>query len=293
MLEAVRNSIDGFQLFLAHQLLCHRTLPSKRQHRDARQEPASGQGSVQREELTRLNAAAQNVDNIDKIRGEGAEGFLAVTKRKPTTGPSDEVVRTLLNRYCCPVPFHVVRARFLGSIASPVATASPIEMVKGLWGGELPEIDSIDAVNELMGALVMGLWNRLTLHQERSKPFRLTRMDVPRTREGLATLTLMRREEVDGFVDGLFGTQERIEVPERAHRALGELGEIRAMLAGVCELASDPSKMSAEDDVSGLLHNISKLTKITEHEIHEAVLSCARARRQMSHALPVTKPVFH
>ena len=54
----------------------------------------------------------------------------------------------------------------------------------------------------------------------------------------------MRREEVDGFVDGLFGTQERIDVPERAYRALGELGEIRAMLAGVCELANNPMKMA-------------------------------------------------
>ena len=41
MREAVRNSIDRFQLFLADQFLCHRTLPSKREHRDARQEPAS------------------------------------------------------------------------------------------------------------------------------------------------------------------------------------------------------------------------------------------------------------
>ena len=79
-----------------------------------------------------------------------------MAKRKPTmTGPSDERVRALLDRYSCPVPFHVVRTRFLGSIASLVTTGSPIEMVKGLWGGELPEIDSIDAVNEVMGALVM------------------------------------------------------------------------------------------------------------------------------------------
>src|SRR5205807_10543686 len=42
MLKAVRNTIYGFQIFLAHRFLCHRTLPSKREHRDARQEPASG-----------------------------------------------------------------------------------------------------------------------------------------------------------------------------------------------------------------------------------------------------------
>jgi hypothetical protein len=49
------------------------------------------------------------------------------------------------------------------------------------------------------GALIMGLWNQLTRHQKRSAPFRLTRPDVAATREGLATLALIRRQELDGF----------------------------------------------------------------------------------------------
>jgi hypothetical protein len=43
VLKAVRDSIDGFQFLLRYQLLCHRTLPSQREHRDARQKSASGQ----------------------------------------------------------------------------------------------------------------------------------------------------------------------------------------------------------------------------------------------------------
>jgi len=82
-------------------------------------------------------------------------------------------------------------------------------------------------------------------------------------------------------------------VPQRAARALDELSQNRAMLAGVYELAKNPNKMKGGEDVTGLLHDINRLTKITEHELHETVLSCARARRQMTHALPVTKPVFH
>src|SRR6266487_5246187 len=70
---------------------------------------------------------------------------------------SDDEVRVLLDRYKCPVPFHQVRTRFLGNIASPVMSASPIETVRGLWGGELPQFDDINAANELIGALVMGL----------------------------------------------------------------------------------------------------------------------------------------
>jgi hypothetical protein len=35
-----------------------------------------------------------------------------------------------------------------------------------LWGGELPEFDAMDAVDELLNGLVAGLWNCLTAHQK-------------------------------------------------------------------------------------------------------------------------------
>src|SRR5271169_946775 len=129
---------------------------------------------------------------------------MAKTKSKPKS-PSDEEVRLFLVRCKCPIPFHAVRTRFLGSIATPEIGISPLETVKSLWGGELPEFDSIDALNELLEALVMGLWNRLTRHQDRRVPFRLLRVDAPTSRDALAGLALIRREELDGFVEGLFG----------------------------------------------------------------------------------------
>ena len=45
----------------------------------------------------------------------------------------------------------------------------------------------ITANDPLVGALVMGLWNRLTAHQDRKHPFRLTRFDVPETQKGSNT----------------------------------------------------------------------------------------------------------
>jgi hypothetical protein len=109
---------------------------------------------------------------------------------KPTVPPTatDDEVRALLVRYRCPVPFHEVRTRFLGNIASPGMGVSPIRVVESLWGGKLPEFEAIDAANELVGALVMGLWNRLSRHQDRNAPFRLTRIETGATREGLAAL---------------------------------------------------------------------------------------------------------
>ena len=124
------------------------------------------------------------------------------------TGASDAEVIALLKRYKCPTPFHEVRTRFLGNIASPVMGASPMETVKQLWGGELPAFDSMDAVNELLNVLVAGLWNRLTAHQSSRNPFRLMRFDVAQTREGLKHFALVRRTELDGFVEGLFGPEE-------------------------------------------------------------------------------------
>ena len=150
---------------------------------------------------------------------------------KPPVPPTatEEEVRVILERYRCPVLFHEVRTRCLGNIATPVSAASPIKMVEDLWGGKLPAFDSINAANELIGALVMGLWNRLTRHQDRNSPFRLMRIETTATREGLAALALMRVQEIEGFVHGLFGRQGEIDLPERAHRALDDLGKMRAM----------------------------------------------------------------
>ncbi len=216
-----------------------------------------------------------------------------MAKRTTPPSASDDQVRALLERYHCPVPFHAVRTRFLGNIASPDMQGSPMKMVEALWGGELPTFESIDEANELIGALVMGLWNRLTRHQERSAPFRLTRLDVPATHNGMATLARLRREEMEGFVEGLFGDKESLDLPERAHKALGTLAEIRAMLEASQVLAEDATKPAPPGEIAVTLGHFRELTRIAEHEMHEVVLSCTRARRQMLAALPANRPVLH
>jgi hypothetical protein len=216
-----------------------------------------------------------------------------MTKYTNPMPASDEQVRTLLERYKCPVPFHEVRTRFLGNIATPVVSASPLKVVKDLWGGELPAFDSIDAANELIDALVMGLWNRLTRHQDRSSPFRLMRIDSTPTREGLAALALMRRQELDGFITGLFGQEDAVDLPERAHRGLDVLGELRALFAAVLEVATHETKAATEKVMETTLQHIREMTKNAEHELHAIVLSCKRARKQMLVALPAKNPSLH
>src|SRR5262249_27673319 len=146
---------------------------------------------------------------------------------------------------------------------------------------------------ELVNALIAGLWNRLTAHQSSRNPFRLLRFDVAETREGLRYFALVRRQELDGFVEGVFGVEEHIDLPERAHDALGVLAEARAMLAGVIDLLDDSSKPAESDDLKRLVRNIQQITIIVETEMNKANLSCKRARGQLLEQIQATKPTLH
>jgi hypothetical protein len=158
----------------------------------------------------------------------------------------------------------------------------------------LPEFDSVDAVNELMHALVAGLWNRLTEHQSRHNPFRLLRFDVPETRDGLKQLALVRRQELDGFVEGLFGTEDQIGLPERAHEALTVLAETRALLAGTHDLLADASQAAEQKEIKELARNLQKLTLVAEAEMNRIILACTRSRRELLAGMSLaSKPTLH
>jgi hypothetical protein len=199
---------------------------------------------------------------------------------KTAKAPGAAAVKALLDRYGCPVPFHKVRTLFLGQIATPQLAVSPLVIIKGLWGGELPVFDSIDELNELLDALVQGLWNELTRHQKRSQPFRLTRTPMDETTANLGLLGRIRLEELDGFIDGLFGDSDSVELPERAHEVLAHLTQLRTMMEGLCDLVARDPDADDRTEVEKTFKHLRQATSIMETEIHEAVLSCTRARRQ-------------
>ena len=127
----------------------------------------------------------------------------------------------------------------------------------------------------------MGLWNRLT---------RLLRMQAAPTRASLAALAQTRRQELDGFIKGLFGHEEMIDLPKRAHRGLDDLGQMRALFEAVVVLAVDDAKPVTEKGMETTLQHIREMTRNAEHEIHAVVLACTRARRQMLAGMPASKP---
>ena len=212
---------------------------------------------------------------------------------KPPVTADEKTIKALLAAHACPVPFHEIRTRFLGSIASPGLSVSPFEVMKSLWGGQLPEFESLDAVNELIGILINGLWNSLTRHQRRSDPFRLVRTSIPETRAGLAELALIRRQELDGFIEGLFCGADELDLPAKASSALDTLGEVRAMIAGVQQVASDASKPAEFSDIATTMKHLRELTRIAENELNRVVLDCTRVRRQLMNAVGTARPTRH
>lgn len=103
----------------------------------------------------------------------------------------------------------------------------------------------------------------------------------------------MRRQELDGVIEGLFGPENALDFPERAHRGLDELSKMRAMFAATAEVAADKTKPGTGDDMATTLRLLREMSKIAEHEINAVVLSCTRARRQMLASLPAKKPTLH
>ena len=98
------------------------------------------------------------------------------TKKRASKQFSDKAIRRLLKTHNCQVAFHEVRTRFLGNIATPTLSVSPLLVLKSLWGGELPEFEDEASFHELLDVLIKGLWNRLARHQNRKHPFHLTRL---------------------------------------------------------------------------------------------------------------------
>lgn len=201
-------------------------------------------------------------------------------------------MRDLLARHGCPTPFHKVRMLFLGNIATPRLEASPIQVITDLWGGELPEFQDIADANTLFQEL-LSLWNALTKHQSRSVPFRLLRETIKPTMEDIARLCRMRCEELEGFFEGLYGSEESLDLPERAAAGMDALGEIRAMHDGALQLLENPAQSPSQRELAETLRNLEQLTPIAEREIHAVVLACVRARRHALSELSVRKPTVH
>ncbi len=227
------------------------------------------------------------------VKQVNRENIGSSMKKRSLRYAGDKAVRAVLERYACPTSFHVVRTRLLGNIATPKLDASPLRAIESCWEGELPEFDNVGAANELFESL-MGLWNELARHQSATKPFRLTRMEAKPDTDDIRRLCRTRTEELEGFIDGLFGDAELMDLPEWANEALDNLGQVHTKTRGIIDLLERESALPAsEGDLRGILKEVGELSHIAEKELHAVMLACKRARQQTLSTIAVGKPTVH
>ena len=214
---------------------------------------------------------------------------MAARDRKQSV--DDGAMRALLKRHACPIGYHQLRSRFMGNIATPDMQASPIQEIKRIWNEELPEFEDQKEAEAFFGALLQGMWNGLGAHQKRNDPFKLARVKTaPASYEYLARLAKVRREEIEGFLDGLFAGQKEMDFPESAHKAVGILGELRALFAATEDLAITPPGPADVSSLEQTAKQLRELTRISEVEINTIIQSCRKARQQMLETRVMERP---
>jgi len=203
----------------------------------------------------------------------------------------DRVLKALLEKHACPLRLHELRARFMGNIATPDFTASPMQEVNRIWGGQLPEFESEEDAELLMTGLMGGLWNPLSKHQSKSNPFRLTRVkSAPASYDYLAKLSKFRRQEIDAFIEGLFAGKDYQEFPKRAHDAIENLSEIRSIVAGAHELCACPPAPASRDSLEDTKRGLRDLMVAAEKEMNVVIQSCKEARASHLETYAFDKP---
>lgn len=191
----------------------------------------------------------------------------------------DGAIIKLLEKHGCPTPFHVVRMRFLGEIASPALGISPAKSIQSFWPDGMPEFDSQAEVERLYGGL-MGLWNHLARH-EKGVPVKLLPMPKLRTWDDLADILRIRREEIGAFLDGLsIGGMEDI-LPAPLMKAVADLGRLAELLNEienrVADSTRDTSGLSLFDSEAALRDHSASIEKM----LSAITLVSATMRRDM------------
>ena len=122
--------------------------------------------------------------------------------------------------------------------------------------------------------------NDLTKHQERKHPFKLQRINATAKRDSLLRLATTRREELDGFAEGLFGSHDDIDLPKRASDSVEQIGDLRALFFNTERMLSDKTISSTTNELVDLKKSYTELSKTAEKELHAAMISCAQTRQR-------------
>ncbi len=159
----------------------------------------------------------------------------------------DAAFKRFLQEHDCPTPFHVVRMRFLGEIASPDFAASPMKTVESFWPDGLPEFENEGQMKPFVETF-LGLWNRMSRHQD-GVLVKLVKPRKLRVWSDVAATLRMRGEEIgDGFLLGFRGGGQPQFLPEEVEDSLSGLEKIAEQFekaaAGIKSPAGDEDGFS-------------------------------------------------
>ena len=198
----------------------------------------------------------------------------------------ETAVRELLERYSCPYPFHQVRAGFMGNIASPDLHVTPLRELERAWNGELPVFASEHDIHPFMQTMLMDFYKKLCAHQNQEQPFNLVNLyPTSINREFLSRFGRVRREELEGFIGGLFCGQDEIGMPEQAHSIIQSLREKLETFASEEKSTIGPLESEDRSSIERTLAHLQELTLASEKEINIIIQLGNAARAQLMEML--------
>jgi hypothetical protein len=197
---------------------------------------------------------------------------MMMTKKLP--GTSDAALKKMLKAHGCPLGLHEVRMRILGHLIVPEPGVSPIAAVQGLWGGQLPEVDHIDELNQILDMLMRCIWNPLALQvRVRRDRIKLAMPPAGKGVKALGLLALLRFQELQSFEEGLLGGAQFVDIPQPAAQSMRTLGEMAGLFASIHNTIKSGAYGTAKD-AKGLRANVAELSKIAEIELNSVIDAC-------------------
>jgi hypothetical protein len=198
-------------------------------------------------------------------------------KQKDLDTLHDQVL-DVLEKYKCEYELHEVRALFMGAIASPVEQVNPMDEVKSLWDGQLPPVDRVEDINEIMSVLAMGLWNQLSTHIALESPFVLMGYDNIETFTDLKEMAQVKVDEIHYFISGYMQGEEKITLLPEIAESLETLDDLSLMFNKMIDTAK--KAQATEQEFIELVDELMQNCEITIEEMNFIIVSTAETRGQ-------------
>jgi hypothetical protein len=199
--------------------------------------------------------------------------------RKPkSTYVGDAALKRLLQRYRCPAPFHVVRMRFWGAIASPSSEISFITVMQRLWSNGAPQFADVPEANAFLQSL-RSLWNELTRYQDGSPKLKLQKIGIIDTREKLHAATKLRVGELhDGFLEGFMDGKTNIDVPPGTSELVGRVEKAIELLATMRNTFAQAPGRDDDAILAECVHNFPMIDEAVHADLNAIAIAVKRWR---------------